>query len=246
MNMNLRTQGLRLLGALALLASTALPTRAQLGSTNPMPGPRGSYAITNVKIVPVSGPEIARGTVVIGADGRIAAVGANVAVPAGAKTIDATGHVVYPGMMDAGTGMGLSEIPQGAASTVDISEVGSFNPNAQAFYGLNPHSAHVGVTRVVGVTHVASLPNGGIISGQAAIMNLAGWTPPEMQVSPRAALVINLPRSGFAGRGFGGRLRAATGQHAGRAAHARPSDGLAAHDAARRGSVRQRDRRGGA
>jgi imidazolonepropionase-like amidohydrolase len=51
---------------------------------------------------------------------------------------------------------------------------------------------------------VASLPSGGIISGQAAIVNLAGWTPPEMQVVPRAALVINLPRSGFAGRGFGG------------------------------------------
>jgi imidazolonepropionase-like amidohydrolase len=169
-----------------------------------MPGPRGVYAITNARIVPVIGAEIPRGTVVIGADGKIAAVGANIAVPAGARTIDATGHVVYPGMMDAGTSIGLSEIPQGAASTVDVSEVGSFNPNAQAIYGLNPHSAHVGVTRVVGVTHVASMPSGGIISGQSAIVNLAGWTPPEMQVVPRAALVISLPRSGFAGRGFGG------------------------------------------
>ena len=53
-------------------------------------------------------------------------------------------------MMDAGTSMGLSEIGQGAESTVDVTEVGSFNPNAQAFYGINPHSAHVGVARVVG------------------------------------------------------------------------------------------------
>ena len=187
----------------ALLALSAPIASAQLGSYNPMPGPRGSYAITNVRIVTVSGAEIERGTVVI-ADGKIAAVGANVAVPAGARTIDATGHVVYPGMMDAGTSMGLSEIPQGAASTVDVSEVGSFNPNAQAFYGINPHSAHVGVTRVVGITHVLSKPSGGIISGTAAIMNLAGWTAPEMQVVPKAAIVINLPRSGFAGRGFGG------------------------------------------
>jgi imidazolonepropionase-like amidohydrolase len=176
---------------------------AQLGSHNPMPGPRGTYAITNAKIVTVSGPEIERGTVVI-ADGKIVAVGANVPVPAGAMSIDASGHTLYPGMMDAGTSIGLSEIPQGANATVDIAEVGSFNPNAQAIYGLNPHSAHVGVTRVVGITHVASLPTGGIVSGQAAIVNLAGWTPPEMQVVPRAALVINLPRSGFAGRGFGG------------------------------------------
>ena len=187
----------------ALSAMTAASrAQAQLGSHNPMPDKRGVYAITNAKIVTVSGADIERGTIVIGADGRIQAVGANVAVPAGARTIDATGAVVYPGMMDAATSMGLSEIPQGAASTVDISEVGSFNPNAQAIFGLNPHSAHVGVTRVVGITHVASMPNGGIISGQAAIVNLAGWTAPEMQVNPNAALVINLPRSGFAGRGF--------------------------------------------
>lgn len=194
-------------GFLATLGMTTVALTeagAQLGSHNPMPGLRGVYAITNAKIVPVSGPEIARGTVMVGADGRIAAVGANVAIPSGARLIDASGLTVYPGMMDAGTSMGLSEISQGAASTVDVAEVGSFNPNAQAIYALNPHSAHVGVTRVVGVTHVASMPSGGIISGQAAIVNLAGWTPPEMQVVPRAALVINLPRSGFAGRGFGG------------------------------------------
>lgn len=185
------------------LVATASTAGAQLGSHNPMPGARGTYAITNAKIVTVSGADIERGTIVI-SDGRIAAVGANVAVPGGATTIDARGGTVYPGMMDAGTSMGLSEIPQGAPSTVDISEAGSFNPNAQAIYGLNPHSAHVGVTRVVGITHVASMPTGGIISGQAAVVNLAGWTPPEMQVVPKAALVVNLPRSGFAGRGFGG------------------------------------------
>jgi imidazolonepropionase-like amidohydrolase len=191
----------RLLSGL-LLCGALSDAGAQLGSHNPMPGPRGTYAITNAKIVTVSGPEIERGTVVI-ADGKIVAVGANVPVPAGATSIDAAGHMLYPGMMDAGTSIGLAEIPQGANATVDIAEVGSFNPNAQAIYGLNPHSAHVGVTRVVGITHVASLPTGGIVSGQAAIVNLAGWTPPEMQVVPRAALVINLPRSGFAGRGFG-------------------------------------------
>jgi imidazolonepropionase-like amidohydrolase len=189
--------------ASVLLAGVSATAAAQLGSHNPMPGPRGTYAITNAKIVTVSGPEIARGTVVI-SDGKISAVGANVAIPTGARTIDATGLTVYPGMMDAGTSMGLAEIPQGAASTVDVAEVGSFNPNAQAIFGLNPHSAHIGVTRVVGITHVASLPSGGIISGQGAIVNLAGWTAPEMQVVPRAAIVVNLPRSGFAGRGFGG------------------------------------------
>ena len=186
----------------ALLVLTASVAQAQLGSHNPMPGPRDTYAIRNAKIVTVTGAVIERGTVLIGADGKITAVGANVAVPANAKSIDAAGLSVYPGMMDAGTNMGLSEISQGAAATVDVSEVGSFNPNAQAVYAINPHSAHIGVTRVVGITHVASSPNGGIISGQTAIVNLSGSTVPEMQVVPRAALVMNLPRSGFAGRGF--------------------------------------------
>ena len=173
----------------------------QLGSYNPAPGPQGTFAIRNARIVTVSGPEIARGTVVI-SGGKIQAVGADVAVPANAQVIDASGLTVYPGMMDGGTSLGLAEIPQGAAATVDVAEIGSFNPNAQAFYGINPHSAHVAVTRVVGITHVVSMPTGGLVSGQAALINLAGWTPPEMTVVPRLALVINLPRSGFAGRGF--------------------------------------------
>jgi len=87
-------------------------------------------------------------------------------------------------------------------ATVDIQEVGSFNPNAQAFYGIDPHSAHVGVARVVGITTVVSRPTSGIMSGQAALINLAGDTPPKMAVVPRVALVIELPRSGFGGRGF--------------------------------------------
>ncbi|MCX5762815.1 MAG: amidohydrolase, partial [Gemmatimonadetes bacterium] len=188
-------------GILTMLA--ALPAAAQLGSFNPPPGPQKTFALTNARIVPVSGPEIASGTIVISA-GRIQAVGASVTVPAGAQVIDATGLRVYPGMMDAGTSIGLSEIGQGANATVDVSEVGSFNPNAQAFFGLNPQSAHIGVARVVGITHVVSRPTGGILSGQAALLNLAGSTAPQMAVNRNLAMVIELPRSGFGGRGFGG------------------------------------------
>lgn len=200
---------------LALGALLAPAAGAQLGSTNPAPGPRGSYAVTNARIVPVSGPEIARGTVVIGPDGKIAAVGADVAPPAGARVIDATGLTVWPGLMDAGTGMGLAEISQGANATVDNAETGSLNPNALAQWAINPHSAHIGVTRVGGITHVLSSPTGGLVSGQSAIVNLAGWTVPEMMVSPRAALVVNLPSQGF---GRGGGLAAFLAQQQGGAA----------------------------
>lgn len=182
--------------------SVATPVAAQLGSHNPLPGPRGTYVIQNARIVPVRGAEIARGSVVI-QDGRIAAVGATVTVPAGAQVIDATGLVVYPGMMDAATTMGLNEIPQGANATMDGTEVGNWNPNAMALWGFNPHSAHIGVTRVVGITHVVSAPTGSILAGTAAIMNMAGATAPEMAVRERAGVVIQLPRQGGGG-GFGG------------------------------------------
>jgi imidazolonepropionase-like amidohydrolase len=196
----------RLHTAISATALTIVASRsatAQLGSYNPPPGPQGTFAIRNAHIFPVSGPDIANGTVVI-SGGKIQAVGANATIPAGAQVIDGTGLNVYPGMMDAGTSIGLSEISQGAASTVDISEIGSFNPNAQAIYGINPHSAHVGVARVVGITHVISRPTGGIISGQAALINLAGFTVPAMTVVPRMAMVIELPGSGRGGRGGGG------------------------------------------
>jgi imidazolonepropionase-like amidohydrolase len=215
----------------ASLALVASPDRAaaQLGVFNPPPGPQGTYAIRNARIVPVSGPEIASGTVVI-AGGKIAAVGANVQVPNGATVIDGGGLSVYPGMMDAGTSIGLSEIPQGAPATVDVSETGSFNPNAQAFWGVNPHSAHIAVTRVVGITHVLTRPTGGIVSGQAALLNLAGSTVPEMGVVPKAALVIELPRSGFGGGRFGGfaQLAAAGNQQDVARARTRQLDSLRA------------------
>ena len=189
--------------ALAIALLLAPSASAQLGAYNPAPGPQATFAIINAKIVPVAGAEIARGTLVI-SGGKITAVGANVSAPAGAQVIDGNGLTVYPGMMDAGTTLGLSEISQGANATVDVAEVGSFNPNAMAFYGINPHSAHVGVARVVGITHVLSRPTGGILSGQAALMNLAGSTAPQMALVKSAALAMELPRSGFGGRRGGG------------------------------------------
>src|SRR5687767_11396437 len=67
-----------------------------------------TYAITNARIVPVSGPVIERGTVVI-RDGLIAAVGANVVAPADARLIDGTGLTVYPGLIDSSTSLGIPQ-----------------------------------------------------------------------------------------------------------------------------------------
>ncbi|HEV2912193.1 MAG TPA: amidohydrolase family protein [Pyrinomonadaceae bacterium] len=156
--------------------------------------PAVTYAIRNARIVTASGPEIENGTLVI-RDGKIEAVGPGVSIPPGAQEIDARGLSVYPGMMDAGTSLGLTEIDGGAPGTVDIGEVGDMNPNAAAINAVNPHSAHVNVTRANGITSVVTMPLGGIISGQAAIINLDGSTVPEMAIVPSAALVVEFPRA---------------------------------------------------
>jgi imidazolonepropionase-like amidohydrolase len=164
--------------------------------------PQNAFAIRNARILTVTGADIENGVVLI-RDGKIAAVGTNVDVPADAQQIDARGMTVFPGMFDAGTSLGLVEVGQGATGTVDLSEVGDLNPNAKAIISIHAYSAHVAVTRVDGVTTVLSAPTGGLISGQAALINLVGTTPKEMAVVPYAALIINYPRIAQRGGDFG-------------------------------------------
>ena len=183
-----RWRGLGAVVLMFLLASAAFGQSTILNSTDLKP----TTAIRNATIVPVSGPAIANGTIVF-ANGVITAVGANAPIPADATVIDGSGLFVYPGMIDSGSNVGLVEIDS-VPGTVDTSELGDFNPNARAAVAINPHSEVVPVTRVNGVTHVLSVPEGGIIAGQSALVQLAGWTPPEMVVKSPAAMHIRFPR----------------------------------------------------
>jgi imidazolonepropionase-like amidohydrolase len=157
------------------------------------------YAIQDAKIFTLAGPPIENGTVVI-RDGKIAAVGASVEVPAGAQIIDGKGLEVYPGMFDPITQMGLNEV--GAVrATVDLDELGDYNPDVVAATAVNPATAHIPVTRAAGITEVIATPgvagfdeqSGGLMPGQASAFSLAGWTMEEMQLSRSAAMVINWP-----------------------------------------------------
>lgn len=165
-------------------------------------GRAGTFAIVGARIVTVSGAVIDNGTIVI-QNGKIAAVGANVSVPSGAERIDGKGLSVFPGMIDAGTNMGLAEITLAVNGSVDLNEVAVNNANAKAIKGIHPHSAHVNVTRVNGITTVQSLTNGGVIGGQSAVINLNGSTPDEMAITREFGLLINFPRVSTFG-GFGG------------------------------------------
>ena len=179
-----------------LLTAYCLPLTVSAqndGSEQNVLGKAGTFAIRNARIVTVSGAAIENGTLVI-QNGKIAAVGANVNIPAGAETIDGKGLSVYPGMIDAGTNLGLVEIGLGVPGSVDTAETGDLNADAKAITAINPHSAHVNVTRVNGITSVLSYPTGGVITGQAAVVNLWGATQAEMAIVPAYGLVINFPR----------------------------------------------------
>lgn len=176
-------------GALLLLLATGAFAQSTIPNN---PGKRGTYAIRNAAIYPVTAAPIPNGTIVF-ANGVITAVGANVAVPADATVIDGTGLSVYPGLIDSGTSVGLVEISS-VAGTVDTEELGDLNPNARAEVAINPHSNLIPVTRANGITTVLSVPEGGLVSGQSALINLAGWTPKEMVLKSPAALHIRFPR----------------------------------------------------
>ena len=150
-----------------------------------------TYAIRNARIVTVTGPVIEKGTILI-AGGKIGAVGADVAVPAGARVIDASGLSVYPGMIDAGDDMGLVEISS-VAGSVDTTEIGDNNANIHVDVAIRPDSAHVAVTRVNGVTTALTAPRGGLISGQSALIDLDGWVARDMLVKTPVAMHINWP-----------------------------------------------------
>jgi imidazolonepropionase-like amidohydrolase len=143
-------------------------------------------AIRGARIVTVSGPAIEKGTVVV-QKGRIVAVGPEVAVPAGATVVDGSGKTLYPGLVDGLTTIGLAEVAS-VQATLDTTEVGDMNPHARAWVALHPDSELIPVARANGVTSVLSAPAGGLVSGQSALVRLAGTTPAGMVVKAPAAL----------------------------------------------------------
>ena len=160
-------------------------------------------AITNARIFPISGPMIERGTIVIRGN-RIEAVGANVAVPAGATVIDAKGSEVYPGFIDARTTLGLNE--PGPRGFEDTSEMLEINAAIKAQVAYQADSDAIPVARVNGITSAAVIPSGGLLGGQVAVMNLDGWTWEEATLEPVAGVSFQFPQllRGGGGGGFGG------------------------------------------
>jgi imidazolonepropionase-like amidohydrolase len=156
----------------------------------------GTFALTHASIETITKGTIANGTVIV-KEGKIAAVGNDVAVPPGAEVIDCTGLWIYPGMIDGGSRLGLFEFGQVSQAT-DVSELGDVVPQMKALTAVNPNSASIPITRVNGVTTALTVPEGDLFSGTASLINLHGYTSEQMYAG-FDAVVLNYPRTGRRG-----------------------------------------------
>jgi imidazolonepropionase-like amidohydrolase len=167
----------------AASAALFLSAAAYVRAAEPTP----PTAITGARVVTVSGAPLEKATLVI-ADGKITAVGPTVTPPPGAKVIDAKGATLYPGLVDGLTAIGLVEI-QSVAGSVDTREIRDVSAEARAWVAVNPHSEAIPVTRANGVTAVLAAP----ITGQSALIRLAGTSADELVIKAPVALHLTYP-----------------------------------------------------
>ena len=150
-----------------------------------------SYAITNARIVTVSGPTIEKGTVVV-RNGLIAAVGADAKVPSDAQVFDGAGMTVYPGFFDTLTNVGMQAPrpttpggggPGGGAAAAAAQQQANASSNSNYPAGLRPEliateelrggDAQFETNRNAGFTTVVTVGRTGVFNGQSAVINLA-------------------------------------------------------------------------
>jgi imidazolonepropionase-like amidohydrolase len=185
----------------AWLASVS-PAAAQPQPTLPQAPPH--FAITNARVVPVSGPVLETGTVLV-RDGVIQAVGRDVRVPADAWTLDGAGLTVYPGLFDAMGTLGHRQARGGAGAPGDAPQ--SWGPEDRpatftwrsAADDLDLSDPRVPRWRDAGFTSALTTHEAGIFPGSGAVINLAGDRSPELVVKPDVAQRVNLSSRGWPG-----------------------------------------------
>ncbi len=175
---------MRPLFALALLLA-ATPAAAQ------------TVAIVNARLAPGTGgaETVENGTLVI-ANGRIAAMGANIPVPAGARTLDAHGGWVTPGIFASLSNLSVAEVFEGVPETNDArAENAAYGAALDIAPAVNPRSVHLPISRIAGVTRAAVTPEPGksIFAGQGALIDLGAADP---VTRARAFQYVDLSQSG--------------------------------------------------
>jgi imidazolonepropionase-like amidohydrolase len=169
-------------------------------------------AITGGTVYPVSGPKIENGVVLL-RDGKIAAVGQNLAIPEGATRIDAAGRWVTPGLIHGGSNLGLKLFDIGAQEeTQEDTVTGDIKAWFNVADAINPASITFPVARAEGITTAITAPFGGLIPGQAVLIDLAGDSLGDLVAKSPVAMIADLsqtskPAGGGSRAGVLARLR---------------------------------------
>lgn len=131
--------------------------------------------------------------VIVMEKGRITAVGgANTAVPRGAKVIDVTGMTVYPGLIDAETHLGLTEVSADRMTDDMLEPSDEIMPHMHVYDAFHAETAVIPVTRINGITNAIVAPAiGDTLPGQDVLIQLAGHSADEMLVVRDIALPLN-------------------------------------------------------
>ena len=192
---------LTLCAAMVVIALSPSWASAQVRMT--VPPQSEPVALQGATIHTMATGVIENGTILF-ENGLITAVGTDVQIPPGTRIVDVSGKHIYPGLIDAYSTVGISEIGAVGVSN-DINELGDFNPNVRADVAVNAESRHIGTTRSAGVLVTMTTPGGGLISGMSSAMSLEGWSWEEMSMESAAALNVNWPNpKPGQGRSFGG------------------------------------------
>lgn len=172
-----------------------------------------AYAIQGGTVVTVTGATIPNGVVVI-RNGLIAAVGANVSIPADARVIDAKGMMVYPGLIDSYTSFGLPAPtqqaqgrgrgggpPGGPSAGSDDEEPAGLQPELRAADELKVTQETFDPQRSIGVTTALSAPRSGLYRGQSVLINLGGDDPEKLILKSPVSLNVgfNTVRGAYPG-----------------------------------------------
>ena len=175
----------------AIMLLLAATSRLQANPEIPGAQPKTPVALVGATIHPISGPTLQNGTLLFN-KGRIAKIGKGIPIPAGSQVINLKGKHIYPALFDSMTNTGLVEVKAVRAS-VDEAETGTINPNVKAQVAVNPDSELIPVTRSNGILLTLTAPSGGTIAGQAAVIQLDGWTWEDMTLQASAGMIIKWP-----------------------------------------------------
>jgi imidazolonepropionase-like amidohydrolase len=176
---------------LAIMLLLTATSRLQANPEIPGAQPKTPVALVGATIHPISGPALQNGTLLFN-KGRITKIGKGIPIPAGSQVINLKGKHIYPALFDSMTNTGLVEVKAVRAS-VDEAETGTINPNVKAQVAVNPDSELIPVTRSNGILLTLTAPSGGTIAGQAAVIQLDGWTWEDMTLQASAGMIIKWP-----------------------------------------------------